>query len=156
MIKKVVLLGVLALVSIASCRKAEKQISKDVPNLAKTYQLANHNTQIIFSFQTDCSACLSGCNCGSTVIIKGTRFSELAIAANGGTIGVSNFFNGPGAIDIYPGITQDELTKLQSGDYGLLRVSNNDPGKAVYKAGPMPLGLNNFEFAISTQLDPNP
>jgi hypothetical protein len=95
-------------------------------------------------------------NCGTTVVIRPPKLVFLQAAAAGGPVAVSNFFNGPEAIDLYPGITQDQLTKLQSGNYTLVETPlGSDPAKHHFFAIPVPLGPANFEFVISTIVSNN-
>ncbi len=61
--------------------------------------------------------------------------------------GVQNFFLSQNAGVLFPSFNGPILAKLQSGDYRMYKITNQD-GEDLYLAGQGNVSLNNYEFVL--------
>ncbi|MBS1781774.1 MAG: hypothetical protein JSS78_01780 [Bacteroidetes bacterium] len=92
-------------------------------------------------------------NCLDDVIIRPQKFDEIKSVAGNGSVSVKNFFLDQNNIDLINDVVSDDiLTKMQSGTYGIIvkDYSSDVKPHALLLAGPTSsLSENNFEFAFS-------
>ncbi|MBS1588197.1 MAG: hypothetical protein JST52_01155 [Bacteroidetes bacterium] len=154
--KKVIRFSVLfmflgTIFSFQSCNK-ESQNNQPVNSTFQAIKRSgNPAHRRVYNDNYDCKPPAE--NCLDDVIIRPQRFDEIKSAAGNGSVAVKNYFLDQNNIDLLNDVVSDDiLTKLQSGTYGIIvkDYSNDINPHAILLAGPISsLSENNFEFAFS-------
>jgi len=147
-------LGVAVIVSITGCQKKSETLNTKKPNIYKV-GLATNTTQTYDDKSRDCFP--PGSNCGSTTTIRPHTFDDLVTANQNGNLG--GYFSdlNSTSTDLYPALTQQQLSMLQSGGYSMLQVASGSQNSVYYfLTGPAPtLTLTNYSFVMAVFVSQN-